>query len=105
MYYTQTFSKMYNFSPASVSNELRTLESKSQKLKNEITSYHQKIEQLKLEMIKQQSDLNRLKISVQQVSRSRIILIFVLAGKLINLSCYCRLSYRTWKLYNITAQS
>lgn len=50
----------------SVSNELRDLESKRQKLQAEISVYNQKIEDLKVDVIRQQQELERLKLSVEQ---------------------------------------
>ncbi|XP_066599206.1 exostosin-3 [Prorops nasuta] len=50
----------------SVSNELRDLESKRQRLQVEVSSFTQRIDELKQELLHQQTDLDRLKISVEQ---------------------------------------
>lgn len=50
----------------SVSNELRDLEAKRQRLQMEVTSFTQRIDELKQELLHQQTDLDRLKISVVQ---------------------------------------
>lgn len=51
----------------SVSNELRDLEAKRQKLQSEVVTFTHKIEVLKTELNRQQTELNKLKLSVQQV--------------------------------------
>lgn len=50
----------------SVSNELRDLGAKRQRLQSEVSSLTQKIDELKQELLHQQTDLDRLKISVEQ---------------------------------------
>lgn len=50
----------------SVSNELRDLGAKRQRLQSEVNSLTQKIDELKQELLHQQTDLDRLKISVEQ---------------------------------------
>lgn len=50
----------------SVSNELRDLEAKRQRLQMEVSSLSQRIDELKQELLHQQTDLDRLKISVVQ---------------------------------------
>lgn len=50
----------------SVSNELRDLEAKRQRLQMEVGSLSQRIDELKQELLHQQTDLDRLKISVVQ---------------------------------------
>ncbi|XP_018353839.1 PREDICTED: tripeptidyl-peptidase 2 isoform X2 [Trachymyrmex septentrionalis] len=50
----------------SVSNELRDLSAKRQRLQTEVNSLTQKIDELKQELLHQQTDLDRLKISVEQ---------------------------------------
>ncbi|XP_073971807.1 exostosin like glycosyltransferase 3 [Rhodnius prolixus] len=50
----------------SVSNELRDLEAKRQKLQSEVVTFTHKIEVLKTELNRQQTELNKLKLSVQQ---------------------------------------
>ncbi|EFN78322.1 exostosin-3 [Harpegnathos saltator] len=50
----------------SVSNELRDLSAKRQRLQVEVNSLAQKIDELKQELLHQQTDLDRLKISVEQ---------------------------------------
>ena len=57
---------------ASVSNELRDMESKRQKLLFEISSANKKIEELKNEILRKQTDLERVQISLQQVSQNNI---------------------------------
>ena len=55
----------------SVSNELRDLENKRQKLQVEVNSFTQRIDELKQEMLHQQTDLDRLKISVVQAQAAQ----------------------------------
>lgn len=50
----------------SVSNELRDLEAKRQRLQLEVSGFNQKIDDLKQELIHQQTDLDRLKMSLVQ---------------------------------------
>ncbi|XP_046619238.1 exostosin-3 [Neodiprion virginianus] len=50
----------------SVSNELRDLEAKRQRLQMEVSGFTQRIDELKQELLHQQTDLDRLKISVVQ---------------------------------------
>uniref|UniRef100_T1J3I4 glucuronosyl-galactosyl-proteoglycan 4-alpha-N-acetylglucosaminyltransferase n=1 Tax=Strigamia maritima TaxID=126957 RepID=T1J3I4_STRMM len=50
----------------SVSNELRDLENKRQKLQGEISLHSQKIEELKADVLRQQQELEKLKLSVEQ---------------------------------------
>lgn len=55
----------------SVSNELRDLEAKRQRLQVEVSGFTQKIDELKQELLHQQTDLDRLKISVVQAQAAQ----------------------------------
>lgn len=55
----------------SVSNELRDLEAKRQRLQVEVSSFTQKIDDLKQDLLHQQTDLDRLKISVVQAQAAQ----------------------------------
>ncbi|XP_043283705.1 exostosin-3 [Venturia canescens] len=55
----------------SVSNELRDLENKRQRLQAEVSSFTQRIDELKQELSHQQTDLDRLKISVVQAQAAQ----------------------------------
>ncbi|XP_033231975.1 exostosin-3 isoform X1 [Belonocnema kinseyi] len=55
----------------SVSNELRDLEAKRQKLQTEVSGFTQRIDELKQELLHQQMDLDRLKISVIQAQAAQ----------------------------------
>lgn len=55
----------------SVSNELRDLEAKRQKLQIEVSGFTQRIDELKQELLHQQMDLDRLKISVIQAQAAQ----------------------------------
>lgn len=55
----------------SVSNELRDLEGKRQRLQRDVSSFSQKIDDLKQELLHQQTDLDRLKISVVQAQAAQ----------------------------------
>lgn len=56
---------------ASVSNELRDLEAKRQRLQTEVSGFTQRIDELKQELLHQQMDLDRLKISVVQAQAAQ----------------------------------
>ncbi|KAK0080493.1 hypothetical protein PV325_013877 [Microctonus aethiopoides] len=55
----------------SVSNELRDLEAKRQRLQNEVSGFSQRIDDLKQDLLHQQTDLDRLKISVVQAQAAQ----------------------------------
>lgn len=55
----------------SVSNELRDLENKRQRLQVEVSSFTQRIDNLKQDLLHQQTDLDRLKISVVQAQAAQ----------------------------------
>lgn len=55
----------------SVSNELRDLENKRQRLQVEVSGFTQRIDDLKQELLHQQTDLDRLKISVVQAQAAQ----------------------------------